>query len=167
AFAGCASDDDDASTSTGSPASSSSGSGASGGEGGNGAAQGGAGGAGGAGGGSTGGGAGGQGGEATGGAGGAEGGAGGQGGAGGGGTCGVIGQSCVTGCGVEAQCWDGPVSEFCGPITPGCGGFAGAQCPASNPICMFYQGGDYGPCFTQEEKECVCAGDGKANLTGC
>jgi hypothetical protein len=43
----------------------------------------------------------------------------------------------------------------------------GAECPASAPICMYYVGGDGGPCFTQAEKDCVCAGLGKNVVVGC
>ena len=161
ALASCSADNDDPGpTSSGGP-SSGPGTGGNAGEGG----AGGAGATGGAGG------TGGQGGSggADGGAGGTGGGGAGQGGAGGGpDACGSLGKICETGCGPDEHCWsDAPQEPFCGPPPPICGGFIGAQCPATHPICAYFLGGDGGPCFTQLEFDCVCAGVGKGQITGC
>jgi hypothetical protein len=42
-----------------------------------------------------------------------------------------------------------------------CGGFAGWTCPrtAGSPYteCLYYDSADFGPCFTPEERDCLCA----------
>jgi hypothetical protein len=48
-----------------------------------------------------------------------------------------------------------------------CGGFVMAQCPSSAPICDYFIGADYGPCFTRAQKACACARPGFGTVIGC
>ena len=70
------------------------------------------------------------------------------------GCCDAIGSACTTDCPPPYVCNNG----ICLPEDrPGCGGFAGAQCPGEFPMCLFFASSDYGPCFTAAEQVCVCS----------
>jgi len=70
------------------------------------------------------------------------------------GCCDAIGSACTTDCASPYTCNNG----ICLPADrPGCGGFAGAQCPVDFPVCLFFASSDYGPCFTVAEQVCVCS----------
>jgi hypothetical protein len=50
------------------------------------------------------------------------------------------------------------VQSICMPaVVPECGGFVGTPCPANLPSCLYYAGADYGACFTDTERACICA----------
>ena len=69
------------------------------------------------------------------------------------GCCDAIGTACTTDCPLPYTCNNG----ICLPEgRPGCGGFAGAQCPVDFPVCLYFASSDYGPCFTAAEQVCVC-----------
>lgn len=84
-------------------------------------------------------------------------------------TCGMIGQACdeQEGCGAgNLEC--NLIHNVCLPAMPHCGGFAQTMCPQATPICMYFDGADYGPCFTVFERTCACATPrGRAALVGC
>lgn len=82
--------------------------------------------------------------------------------------CGPLGLPCAT----NADCpgWEcSPFAFIClPPARGGCGGFANAQCPVSAPICMYFQGSDFGSCFITEEQRCVCAqATGRQTFPSC
>jgi hypothetical protein len=82
--------------------------------------------------------------------------------------CGNLGAAC----GPSNECAGGLRCVDQGACFPDrfidCGGFAGQQCPATHPICIFFMGADYGPCLTREERDCICAQSaGRAALGGC
>ena len=85
--------------------------------------------------------------------------------------CGVIGLECgpTRECGgrdPSLQCVDPP--GLCMPVMPTCGGFVMMRCPNTAPHCMFYQGADYGPCLTQQQRLCVCNDPvARAHFPGC
>lgn len=84
-------------------------------------------------------------------------------------TCGRIGTGCTVaeGCGGgNLECND--IYNVCLPVMPTCGGFAQMMCPSGQPLCLYYAGADYGPCFTLFERNCACATPrGRAALSGC
>ena len=40
-----------------------------------------------------------------------------------------------------------------------CGGFVGADCPASAPVCPRHPSASGWPCVTEADRECICAND--------
>ncbi len=83
--------------------------------------------------------------------------------------CGALGTGCSAAavCPGQLSCTDPP--GICIPEARAtCGGFAGAMCPGNYPVCIFYDGADYGPCFTPQERDCICATpEGQAAFPGC
>ncbi len=69
--------------------------------------------------------------------------------------CGALGRQCSMGveCGGNLAC----TSDRCFPVMPNCGGFVMARCPNTAPVCLYFAGADYGPCFTTAERNCLCS----------
>lgn len=69
--------------------------------------------------------------------------------------CGALGRQCSMGveCGGNLAC----TNDRCFPVMPNCGGFAMARCPNTAPVCLYFAGADYGPCFTTAERNCLCS----------
>jgi hypothetical protein len=68
--------------------------------------------------------------------------------------CGPLGRMCTT----QAECapYD-CVMGFCGPMGRAtCGGFVGMMCPPAFPECLYFTGADFGICWTQAERDCIC-----------
>jgi hypothetical protein len=73
--------------------------------------------------------------------------------------------ACSGTCGAGFQCLQGACTPEGRAL---CGGFAGAECPAQFGVCLMCTGCDYGVCFTEMEKTCVCATpSGKAAFPSC
>lgn len=71
-------------------------------------------------------------------------------------TCGTVGNTCASSSACAGFMCKLP-QGICVPNTVDtCGGFAGAQCPSSRPNCMYFVQADYGPCYTDVEKDCIC-----------
>ena len=75
--------------------------------------------------------------------------------------CGGLGAAC----GAQMECPTGlacnTLHMICLPDRAiDCGGFVIAMCPAAQPVCLYFTGSDYGPCFTLPERNCVCATPG-------
>lgn len=69
--------------------------------------------------------------------------------------CGALGRPCSAGdeCGGNLAC----TNDRCFPVMPTCGGFVMARCPNTAPVCLYFAGADYGPCFTTAERNCLCS----------
>src|SRR5690349_4543451 len=89
----------------------------------------------------------------------------GAGGAAGGGACSELGMACTGTCGAGFHC----TQSVCTPDGRAqCGGFAGTACPGEFAACLMCEGCDYGVCFTEAERACVCAtASGKATFPSC
>jgi hypothetical protein len=85
--------------------------------------------------------------------------------------CGNLGRACPLslGCGPGLSCnMDGPPGGICLPSGRAtCGGFVNAQCPASAPRCMLFNGADFGPCLTDFEESCVCTSSTSSSRFAC
>src|SRR5690606_11228766 len=70
------------------------------------------------------------------------------------GSCGAIGSACTDECPDDLICDNG----MCRPeTTDTCGGFnPDNTCSPSAPVCLYCEGGDFGPCFTEADAKCIC-----------
>jgi hypothetical protein len=63
-------------------------------------------------------------------------------------------------CSTDAECRAGLVCNqgVCQPSSvPECGGFVGMPCPNNLPSCLYHSGADFGACFTNAERACICS----------
>jgi hypothetical protein len=70
--------------------------------------------------------------------------------------CGALGSACSpqTPCVQQLECAD-PAQACVPEAPPMCGGFANQMCPAGLQ-CLYMQGTDYGLCFSQPTRDCIC-----------
>jgi len=71
----------------------------------------------------------------------------------------IVGTPCRSGCSRGFQCVDGICLPSAARET--CGGVAGARCTDTRTFtnCVFLAGADFGPCLSNQERDCVCGSD--------
>lgn len=75
-------------------------------------------------------------------------------------------------CGTGFMCGMPGTRSICVPTSGdggGCGGFAGAMCPAGamRSRCLYYSSADFGPCVTPQELECICGTPDRRSAFAC